>query len=409
MGVSLACAVRAREELVTQIPLIKPDLPSIESLEEPFREILENGKITNFSKYLNIFEEEAGAYLDTHVATVSSGTMGLIFALQTLGLKPGQKAIFPSFTFMATAQAVLYAGGVPVFAEVEDDLTLSLSDLEELLHQHKDVRVVLPVHMYGSPCRVDEIQHVVDEASRQQSRPIAVLYDAAHAFGSALNGQRIGGFGNAEVFSLSVTKVLVSVEGGMVSSRDPNLIHRIRKMRNYGVEDNYDSHWPGLNGKMSEFHAIIGLHNLRRIDELLTERQHKARYYRDRVRTCTEFQILPWPEGVTHTFKDLTILIPEEIADGRDAVMAYLKDRGIETRAYFYPPVHEQQFFRRFADRPLPRTAAFARRVITLPFYTTITEAQMDYVVEALHESEQRMQKSCDTSRSKQNQSPNCV
>lgn len=389
-SVSLAHTARTREEFMTNIPLIKPDLPPIESVEEPFREILENGKITNFSKYVTMFEEEAGAYLDTHVATISSGTIGLVFALQALGLQPGQKAILPSFTFMATAQAVLYAGGIPVFAEVEDDLTLSLSDLEELLHQHKDVGVVLPVHMYGLPCRVDEIQRVVGEASRQQSRPIPVVYDAAHAFGSALNGHHIGGFGNAEVFSLSVTKVLVSVEGGMVSSRDPNLIHRIRKMRNYGVEDNYDSHWPGLNGKMSEFHAIIGLHNLRRIDELLTERQHKARYYLNRIRLSTGFQTLPWPDTVTHTFKDLTILLPDETAHRRDAVMDYLRGRGVETRAYFYPPVHEQQFFRRFADRSLPRTAALARRVITLPFYTSITQAEMDYVVEALRESERQ-------------------
>ena len=374
-----------------KIPLIKPDLPALELLEESFREILQTGKITNFSKYVVTLEQEAGSYLGTQVVTVSSGTVGLIFALQALGLEPGQKVILPSFTFVASAQAVLYAGGVPVFAEVEDDLTLSVSDLEKLLQEHSDIAVVLPVHMYGLPCRVSEIERVVDKFNREQSQSIAVLYDAAHAFGSAMNGKRVGGFGNAEVFSLSVTKVLVSVEGGMISSHNPDLIHRIRKMRNYGIENNYDSHWPGLNGKMSEFHAIIGLHNLRRIDELLAERQRKARYYLNAIQTRTGFQTIPWPEGVTHTFKDLTVLIPEEIASRRDAVMAYLKDRGIETRAYFYPPVHEQQFFRRYADRVLPRTEALARRVITLPFYTTITEEEMDYVLDALCDAEQTL------------------
>jgi dTDP-4-amino-4,6-dideoxygalactose transaminase len=314
--------------------------------------------------------------------------MGLIFALQALGLERGQKVILPSLTFMATVQAVLYAGGTPVFAEPEDDLTLSPSDLEQVLWKHEDTAVVLPVHMYGLPCLIDEIQRVTDESSRQQSRPVRILYDAAHAFGSALNGQRVGGFGDAEVFSLSVTKVLVSVEGGMVSSRDPQLIQRIRKMRNYGIEENYNSHWPGLNGKMSEFHAIIGVHNLRRIDELLAERQRKARYYLGRIRALTSFQPLSWPEGVTHTFKDLTVLVPEEMLAGRDAVMAYLLKNGIETRAYFYPPLHEQRFFRRFADRPLPRTEALARRVVTLPFYTTITENEIDYVVDRLSQAE---------------------
>jgi dTDP-4-amino-4,6-dideoxygalactose transaminase len=376
---------------MTKIPLIKPDLPPFELIESGFREILDNGRITNFGRYVTQFEEEASAYLGTPVVTVSSGSMALLFALQAMGLKPGQKVILPSFTFIATAQAVCYAGGVPVFAEIEDDLTLSPADLKTLLARHADVTVVMPIHTYGLPCRVDEIQAVVDEAARRRSRPIGMLYDAAHAFGTALNGRRVGTFGTAEAFSLSATKVLVSVEGGMVSSRDAEIIRRIRKMRNYGIEENYDAYWPGLNGKMSEFHAIIALHNLRRLETLLRERQCKARYYLERLRQCTGFQILPWPQDVVHTFKDFTVLVPEAMADQRDAVMGFLQERGIETRAYFYPPVHEQHFFQRFADRPLPRTAAMARRVITLPFYTVMSEPEMDHVVSALAEAERKL------------------
>src|SRR2546421_4783843 len=148
------------------IPLIKPDLPTLEQVSEPFREILENGKISNFPKYVTKFEEEASAYLNAHAVTVSSGTMGLVFTLQAVGLERGQKVILPSFTFMATAQAVIYAGGVPIFAEIEDDLTLSPSDLEQLLSKHEDVAVVIGVHTYGLPCRVREIEQIVDGASR---------------------------------------------------------------------------------------------------------------------------------------------------------------------------------------------------------------------------------------------------
>lgn len=366
------------------IPLIKPDLPTLEQVSEPFREILENGKITNFSKYVTKFEEEASAYLDAYTVTVSSGTMGLVFALQALGLKRGQKVILPSFTFMATAQAVLYAGGVPIFAEVEDDLTLSPADLKHLLGRHDDIGGVIGTHIYGLPCRVDELRQAVDEYSTRKSRPVFLMYDAAHAFGSALNGRRVGGFGDAEVFSLSVTKTLVSVEGGMVASRDPEVVQRVRKMRNYGIEANYDTHWPGMNGKMSEFHAIIGLHNLRRLDHLVETRQQKAKAYLDLIQERTSFELLPWPAGVVHTFKDLTVFVPEAIASRRDEVIAFLREQGVETRAYFYPPVHEQQMFRPFADRPLPRTEALSRRVITLPFYTSMTHDEMDYVVGAL-------------------------
>src|ERR1043166_2590810 len=162
------------------ISLIRPDLPSFESIAHPIREILESGKITNFSKYVTEFERQSGEYLGAPVATTSSGTQGLVFALQALGLERGQQVVLPSFTFMATAQAVLFAGGVPVFAETEDDLTVSPADLEALLDQHDNVGAVIGVHTYGLPCRVDEIQQVVEAASRSRRRRIALMYDAAH-------------------------------------------------------------------------------------------------------------------------------------------------------------------------------------------------------------------------------------
>jgi dTDP-4-amino-4,6-dideoxygalactose transaminase len=388
---SQASTTEVRGDVKT-IRLIRPDLPAWENIADPIREILETGKVTNFSKYVTEFEHVAEEYLGSYVATTSSGTQGLIFALQGLGLQRGDKVILPSFTFMATAQAVLYAGGVPVFAEVEEDLTLSPTDLEALLDQHDGVTVVIGVHTYGLPCRIEEIRQIVERANRRRRpRRIALLYDAAHAFGSALNGRRVGTFGDAEVFSLSVTKALVSVEGGIVSSRDLKLIERIRKMRNYGIEENYNASYAGLNGKMSEFHAIIGLYNLLRLDEYMALRQRSARYYINQVESRTSFQTFPWPGGVTHTFKDFTVITPAHLERRRDEIIACLKERGVETRAYFYPPVHEQCFFQKFADRRLPRTENLSRRVITLPFYTTITESEMDYVVDALSTAETSM------------------
>jgi dTDP-4-amino-4,6-dideoxygalactose transaminase len=369
--------------------LIRPDLPGLEDVAVEFQEILANGKITNFGKYNAAFEEEAGAYVGCQAATLSSGTAGMILTLGALGIEPGKKIVLPSFTFMATAQAALYAGGVPLFAEVGDDLTLCPDDLDRLLKRHgPEVAAVIPVHMYGLPARVDAIQKVVASHSARLGKPIRVVYDAAHAFGSSVGERKVGAFGDAEVFSLSVTKTLVSVEGGMVTSRDPELIRRIKKLRNYGIEDNYNAHNQGLNGKMSEFHAIIGLYNLRRIDELMAKRQSAARYYSERVSARCVSRTLPWPRDVVHTFKDFSVAVPEELMERRDAMMACMKEQGVETRAYFFPPVHEQVYFRRFADRPLPRTEHWARRVITLPFYTTIGTDEMDYVVEALARAE---------------------
>jgi dTDP-4-amino-4,6-dideoxygalactose transaminase len=386
----VGATVLRKNIMIMNIPIIKPDLPCYNELESEFREILGNGKITNFGKYVMAFEQEAAAYLGggVQVAATCNATTGLIFALQALGVKPGKKVILPSMTFMATAQAVLYAGGEPIFADIGDDFTISVPDLEQLLEKHRDTVAVLPVHIYGLPCSVASIQAAADRAGKMSGSKVSVLYDAAHAFGSAIDSVRVGTFGDAEVFSLSVTKMLVSVEGGMISSKNPLLIHQTRKMRNYGIEEIYDAHWQGLNGKMSEFHAIIGRHNLKKLDVFLEERRKKAIYYIDQVQKRTIYQTPPWPQGITHTFKDFTILLPTNLASRRPAVMDFLKNQGVETRAYFYPPLHKQTFFRRFADRPLPRTDDLGQRVITLPFYTTISNDEMDYIVDKLVKSQ---------------------
>src|SRR5207245_1451336 len=127
------------------------------------------------------------------------------------------------------------------------------------------------------------------------------------------------------------------------------------------------------------------------LSSLMTKRQTKARHYLDQVRARTGFMTLPWPDGVVHTFKDLTVLVPDRLAAKRDDVISWLKHKGIETRAYFYPPVHEQQFFRPYADRSLPLTEKLSRRVITLPFFSTITEAEIDCVVDSLAEAERSL------------------
>jgi len=370
------------------IPLVKPDLPPYDSIGASFKEVIENGKITNFGKYVTAFEEGAGRYLGTNVATVSSGTMGLILALQALGIRQGDKVIVPSFTFMATAQAILYAQAVPVFADIGDDLTLSVDELEHMLSERQDIRAVLPVHTYGLPCDVDGIKKAVEKAEGASGRDISLLYDAAHAFGAMTKNRKAGLFGDAEVFSLSVTKTLVSVEGGMISSNDEGLIARIRKMRNYGIGQNYDACFPGLNGKMSELHAIVGLHNLRRIEEFMSLRLEKAAYFTGRIKAGTSLSTIVTPADARHTFKDFTVLIPQANAEKRQAVMDFLKVKGIETRAYFYPPLHQQTFFKVFGDRKLPKTEELSKRVITIPFYPSITKEEMDYIADMLKEAE---------------------
>jgi dTDP-4-amino-4,6-dideoxygalactose transaminase len=378
---------------VLSVPLVKPDLPTLENIREPLAEVLANGRVTNFGKYVQEFEKETAAYLGADAIAVSSGTIGLTLALSALCPElEGGRVIVPSFTFVATAQAVLNAGAVPLFAEIDDNLNISVGDVERLLSEHPDVRAVIAVHMYGLPAPTAALERAVAVASSRLGRKIALLFDAAHAFGASVDGKRVGGFGDAEVFSLSATKPLVAIEGGLISSDNPELIQTVRYMRNYGLATNQSVKHRGANGKMSEFHAIVGLFNLRRIDALLRLRREKAQRYRDRIEQTTRFTTIVSPAGSIHTYKDFTIQIPGGVRQGtRDQVIRDLANAGVESRAYFDPPVHEHPQFRRFADRPLPNSERASRRVITLPFFAEISDEQIDYVMAALQEADRRM------------------
>jgi dTDP-4-amino-4,6-dideoxygalactose transaminase len=367
-----------------KIPLIKADLPSIDDVSAEFAEILANGRITNFGRHVDGFEREAAEYLGVPTVTTSSATAGLIMTLQALELPEGSHVAIPSFSFVATAQAVRYAGCIPTFVEIRPDGNISPDDLRRVLDNYEDVSAVIGVHMYGLPCDIDAIAEVTREASARSGHPIRTIYDAAHAFGAERHGTRVGNFGDAEIFSLSVTKILTSVEGGMVASANLALLDRLRRMRNYGIHANYNAHYPGLNGKMSEFHAIVGRHNLRRLPALMAARTERSRRYADAIHNRTPCTVMMAPAGLVSTYKDFTILLPSELKPMRDRIMEQLAARGVETRAYFYPPIHEQEFFLQYADRPLPATEDLARRVITLPFFTSISDAEIEQVADAL-------------------------
>lgn len=374
-------------ENVDRIPLIQPDLPDMADLVADLDRAFKSGRITNFGPLVEQFESEVSEYVGgAEAVTVSSGTMGLLFVLQALNLQPGARVAVPSFTFTASAQAILYAGGRPIFVDVAEDLTMDTNDLDEVINRN-EVAVVMPVHTFGLPARTEEIDSVVKNSSNQP----AVVYDAAHAFGSSDGDTAVGAFGTAEVFSLSATKALVAVEGGAVTTTNPDLANRLRKMRNYGIEANYDAWYPGLNGKMSELHAAVGLFNLRRLDEILATRRSLAARYLELVTSQTSFRVIPERSGVGHTYKDFSVYLPEALYGKQTEVIESLGRRGIETRRYFYPPLHEQRLFQEYVDRPLPRTEELSRRVLCLPFFTTMTDRQMETVVEAMRQVEMEL------------------
>jgi len=365
------------------LPLTRVVVPEREELASRFDEVLSSGQLTD-GRTVREFEEAAAQRLDVpYVVAVSNCTSGLMLVLQACGVAGGSVAM-PGFTFSATAHAAHWAGATPVFAEVDPDtLTLDPADAAALL-ERSGASALMATHVYGTPCRVEDLAKVADDAG------VPLVYDAAHAFGSRRAGTPIGGFGTAEVFSLSPTKVVVAGEGGVIATRDEELAKACRLGRGYGNPGNYDCVFPGLNARMSEMHAALALVSLRGLSERVETRTRLVGVFADAIRGVPGLRLPALAEGDVSTWKDLTLIV-DPAAFGLDvpAFAKALRAEGVDTRRYFHPPVHRQQAYAHLPERPLPITDDVSARVLTLPLWAHMEDATVRLLADAvvrLHE-----------------------
>jgi dTDP-4-amino-4,6-dideoxygalactose transaminase len=317
-----------------------------------------------------------------HVVAVASCTSGLMLVLQALGATA--RVVMPSFTFSASAHAVVWAGGQPSFAEVDrQTLTLDPADAAALVD---GASAMTATHVHGAPCDVSALASVAESAG------IPLIYDAAHALGSRRGGWPVGGFGTAEVFSMSPTKVAVAGEGGLVATNDADLAQAIRLGRDYGNPGNYDCQFPGLNSRMSELHAAVGLASLDGLDDRIAHRNELVTTFKHRTADIPGLTYQVVRSEDVSSFKDLTLIIEPELfglcaADLGRALAA----EQIDSRRYYYPPIHRQKAYAYLPQhRELPVTDEIANRVLTPPLYSHMTFAQMRAVADAvvaIHES----------------------
>jgi dTDP-4-amino-4,6-dideoxygalactose transaminase len=360
------------------IPLARPGVADPARVAADVEAILRSGVLTN-GPFVRRFEQETARYLGVrHCVAVSSCTSGLMLVLRAAELSGD--VIVPSFTFAATAHAVAWNGLRPVFADIDRrTLTLSPDAVEQAIGMHTSA--ILATHIYGTPCDVEGLDRI---ASRNGLR---LFFDAAHAFGSVHAGTRVGGFGDAEVFSLSPTKVVVAAEGGLIATNDDLLAERCRIGRDYGNPGDYDCRFVGLNARMSELHAATALASLVDLDERLEERNRLAVAYTDALAGIPGILVPEVPVGDRSTYKDYSILIDAD-AFGIDAnaVAEGLKREGIETRRYYSPPVHAMRAYRQPGPeaRALAATGWAAERVLTLPLWVGMTDAQVSRVARSI-------------------------
>lgn len=365
------------------LPLTRLVVPDRKRVHQRLESILDSGMLTN-GPTVRELEARAAEVLEVpHVVAVASCTAGLMLVMQALEARG--PVVMPSFTFSATAHAAVWAGGQPVFADI-DAAALTL-DPDDTARRLAGASAVMATHIYGTPCQTERLDKIAAETG------IPIVYDAAHALGSRHGDQPVGGFGAAEVFSMSPTKVAPAGEGGLVSTRDADLAAKVRLARNYGNPGDYDCRVAGLNARMSELHAAVGLAFLAELPQRVARRNDQVRVFREQIAGVPGIRIPEVDPSDVSTFKDLTLVLSEsEYGLGVQGLGAALAAEGVDTRRYFYPPVHRQQAYAYIGEPspPLSTTDELAPRVLTLPLWTQMgdqTIRQLADLVVRCHES----------------------
>ncbi len=364
--------------MLTAMPYDPAESPGF---QEALMELFRSRAYTNRGRRVLQFESDLLAYfgnVELNLVTVTNATMGLELALKALAMK-GRVIVSP-FTFVGTVNAIVNAGLEPVFADIDSQtLCLSPESTQRVLDKHKQgIAAVLPVHVYGIPCDTAYF-----ESLRAKGKKI--VYDSAHAFAVKRNGVSLGAHGDAEVYSFHATKVMHSIEGGAVMSRDAELINRVRLLSNFGIANEFEIKLEGTNAKMSEFHALVGIYVLREVQNLVRARLGVVQYYRAAIAEFHDIQIVNTPADVQGNGQYFPILFSDEASC--EAAYHAMRSRNIHARRYFYPLVNQTQAFRRFAFQKTPVAASVSKRILCLPIHSYLQTAQLDEVVAVLAES----------------------
>lgn len=357
------------------IPINAPFLG--EGEKKAVLEVLESGKLTDGSyeggKRVREFEAKARSLLKAkHVVAVNSGTAALHTSLTALGVGPGDEVIIPPFTFVATANVVLACGAKPVFVDIGPDYNMDSSKLRKAIT--KKTKAVIPVHVYGYPADMDEINEVAAAHS------IAVVEDAAESLGAEYKGRQTGTLSDAGCFSLYATKVATSGEGGAVSTNDDELADKLKLVRNHGMLHGYDTRHLGYNYRLPEIPAAIASVQMDRLPDFLRARKKNAERLSAALERVRGARFTQKETDRTHVYYLYTLFLDK----GRDKILERLNSRGIGAAVYFKMPVNETPLYRKlgYAKRPVPVTKRACGHVISLPVHPMVGAKEIDRVAQ---------------------------
>lgn len=358
------------------IYVTQPYLPPLEEFLPYLQAIWASRQLTNGGPFHQQFEAELGDYLGTpHLSLFANGTLALITALQSLRIQG--EVITTPFSFVATAHALLWNGIKPVFVDI-DPATLNLDPARIEAAITPQTSAILPVHCYGNPCDVEAIQQIADNYN------LKVIYDAAHAFGVQHQGHSLLQYGDLSVLSFHATKVFNTFEGGAIICPDAKTKQHIDHLKNFGFVDETTVVAPGINGKMNEFQAALGLLQLQHIPQILDRRTAIAQYYQTSLAQISGIRCLPPQADTRSNHAYFPILVEDPYPLSRDALYAHLKAHDVHPRRYFYPLISNLPMYRGLASAApecLPVASRIAENVLCLPIYPDLPQTDQERIV----------------------------
>lgn len=350
-------------------------------------EVLQSGILTDKSgmgprviEFERRFAEYTGA---KYAVAVSSGTAALHAALLAAGVGLGDEVIIPSFTFSATAEAVVLAGAKPVFADIDEaTYTITLESVEEVLS--RKTKAIIPVDLYGLPADIDPILEMAEK------RDIYVIEDAAQSLGASYKDRHVGGVAHQTCFSFYASKHLTTGEGGMVTTNDDYLAEALRMIRTHGESKPYWVERLGHNYRMTEMQAAIGVIQLQRLPKNVERRRENAAILTEKLEK-TKKLILPFEtEDRRHAWHLYTVRVKGANKGRRNKIIEYLRSRRVSAAAYYPTPIHLLPYYRRMADSvrgALTNTEKASSQVISLPVHPRVTPDDLDYIAKTLKKS----------------------
>lgn len=360
----------------------RPYLPPLDEFLPYLARIWESRRLTNCGPFHQQFETALARYLGVpHVSLFANGTLALLTAMQSLRVTG--EVITTPYTFAATTHALLWNGMKPVFVDIRSD-TCNLDEEKVEAAITPQTTAILPVHCYGNPCATDRLQEIADTYG------LKLIYDAAHAFGVRVAGHSLLEHGDLSVLSFHATKIFNTFEGGAIVCHDAKLKQRIDFLKNFGFADEVTVVAPGINGKMNEFQAALGLLQLKHVEKAIAARLEIGRRYRNALAQVPGVRCLDIPERVTPNACYFPVLVEPDFSLSRDQLYEKFRANDIHVRRYFYPLISNLPMYRGIASAApanLPVATKTAEQILCLPIYPDLESETTDSVIRIISSS----------------------